>query len=58
MYKWEDKLDGKKWRKKWFKSTNKKLDKSKMNKDEKIKYLEAEVVYLKELYKEKHWFYP
>jgi len=47
----------KRWRKLGFK-WKQKINTDKLNKDEKIQYLETEVAYLKELYKEKHWFYP
>lgn len=45
----------KRWKKLGFKS-QKKINN--LTKEEKIKYLETEVAYLKEIYKEKHWFYP
>lgn len=45
------------WGKKW-KKKSKKIDFENVTKDEKIKYLEAENAYLKELYKIKHWNYP
>lgn len=43
----------KKWR-----PTKEKVDISKMSKDEKLEYLEAEVAYLKELHKTAYWHYP
>lgn len=46
-------ISSKKWRKK-----SEKIDFENMTKDEKIKYLETENTYLKELYKIKHWNYP
>jgi len=45
------------WTKKW-RPTKEKLDITKMNKDEKLEYLEAEVAYLKELHKTAYWHYP
>ena len=50
-------VEFKKWRKNWFK-WNKNIKINKLNDKEKIEFLETEVAYLKELYKEKHWFYP
>jgi len=47
----------KRWKKLGFKA-KKKINLNKLTDKEKIKYLKTEVVYLKELYKEKHWFYP
>lgn len=47
----------KRWRKSWYKS-KKNLDITSLNDKEKIKYLETEVAYLRELHKEKYWFYP
>ncbi len=47
----------KRWRKLWFK-WKKKINLNNLTDKEKIEYLKTEVVYLKELYKEKHWFYP
>ena len=46
-------ISSKKWRKK-----SEKINFENMTKDEKIKYLETENAYLKELYKIKHWNYP
>lgn len=52
--KWLSWLIGtKKWRKKW-----ERIDISKMNKDEYIKYLETKTAYLEELHKTKYWHYP
>ena len=42
-----------KWRPK-----KEKVDINKMNKDEKVEYLQAEVAYLKELHKTAYWHYP
>lgn len=46
-------IDTKKWRKK-----NENIDFTKMLPEEKIKYLETENAFLKEMYKLKHWKYP
>ena len=46
-------VNTKKWRKK-----QEKIDISKMTQEEKIKYLETENAYLKELYKTTYWHYP
>lgn len=49
-------IEEKRWRKLGLKS--KKVDFKKLTNKAKIEYLEVEVAYLRELYKEKHWFYP
>jgi len=46
-------VSSKKWRKKWWKT-----DFESMSLEEKIKYLEAENAYLKELHKMAQWHYP
>lgn len=46
-------LSSKKWRKKW-----KKIDLESMPLEERIKYLEIENTYLKELHKVAYWHYP
>lgn len=45
------------WAKKW-RPVKEKKDILKMNRDEKIEYLEAENAYLKELHKIAYWHYP
>jgi len=45
------------WTKKWRPKKEKK-DMNKMSVEEKIKYLETENAYLKELYKTAYWHYP
>ncbi len=50
-------IEFKKWRKIWFKASNK-ITLDNLSDKEKIEYLKTEVAYLRELYKEKHWFYP
>ncbi len=47
----------KRWKKLGFKA-KKEINLNILTDKEKIEYLKTEVVYLKELYKEKHWFYP
>ena len=47
----------KRWRKIGFK-WKKKININKLTDKEKIEYYQTENAYLKELYKEKHWFYP
>lgn len=47
----------KRWRKLGFK-WKKKINIDKLTDKEKIEYYQTENAYLKELYKEKHWFYP
>lgn len=47
----------KRWRKLGFK-WKKKININKLTDKEKIEYYQTENAYLKELFKEKHWFYP
>lgn len=56
---WEDVFwtMSKRWRKLGFK-WKKKININELTDKEKIEYYQTENAYLKELYKEKHWFYP
>lgn len=50
-------IERKKWKKIWFK-IREKINMNNLTDKEKIELLEVEVAYLRELYKQKHWFYP
>jgi len=56
-WEWAFWIMAKRWRKLGFK-WKKKIDINKLTNDELIEYYKTENAYLKELYKEKHWFYP